>query len=157
METKIKYVARDGREFTDPEQLAQYEQALDTDHNTIEYVVRMLSSLDGFVTGIVICEHGGQTCSQPFVTVCVDDWLKDFVDVDTLTQEQRYIDSSTRRCAAVLRRKFSREDLCQYILLIGRDVKMSHCEFLCNCHPLFAEILRKKSEVQKRKVQEDVN
>ena len=135
MEAKIKYIAKDGRQFNDPKMLEQYEKALETDRNTIEFVVRMLMSLEGYVTGVVVCEHKGHSCSQPFVTVCVDDWLKDYVDVENLTIEQRYIDSSTKRCAAVLRRKFAMEDQCQYMLLLGKDVDMKDCELLCNSNP----------------------
>lgn len=153
MESEMKYVARNGREFDDLKLLNQYEMALDTDPNTIGYVVRMLRSFEGFVTGVVICEHDGLTCSQPLVTACVDDWLKDYVDVETLTQEQRYIDSSTRRCAAVLRRRFSDEDPCQYILIIGKDVDMKNCEFFCNTKPILQDILKKKRELKKRERQ----
>jgi len=39
---EMKYVARNGREFDDLKLLNQYEMALDTDPNTIGYVVRML-------------------------------------------------------------------------------------------------------------------
>lgn len=151
MQSKIKYVAKDGREFSDPERLELYEKALAADHNTIGFLVSLLSSLDGFVTGTVICEHDGATCVQPFVTQCLDDWLKDYVDVATLTQGQRYIDSSTQRCAAVLQRKFSPADPCQYILLVGKDVDMKKCEYFYNCNPRLWNILNVKAEIENQK------
>jgi hypothetical protein len=144
MESNIKYVAKDGREFSDPERLERYEKALATDRNTIGFLVNLLSSLDGYVTGVIICLHKGVTHSQPFVTVCIDDWLKDFVDVETLTQEQRYLDSSTGRCAAVLRRKFDPEDQCEYLIIIGKTVEMDDSEYLSNFNPKMKEMLMKK-------------
>ena len=145
MEEKAKYVAKDGRQFDDPKRCGQYEKALDTDRNTIEFVERLLMSLEGYVTGIVICEHEGHSFSQPFVTVCVDDWLKDYVDVENLTIEQRYIDSSTKRCAAVLRRRFAKEDQCQYMLLVGKGVDMQNCELFYNFNPNLWELLKRNN------------
>lgn len=145
MQSKIKYVAKDGREFTDIERFERYEQALATDRNTIGFLVSLLSSLEGYVSGVVVCEHDGHSCSQPFVTVCVDPWLEDFVDVATLTQEQRYIDSSTGRCAAVLRRRFAPEDPCQYLLLVGKTIAMKGCEVFYNSNPKLQELLTTSS------------
>ncbi len=141
MQSNIKYVAKDGREFTDIERFERYEQALAADRNTIGFLVSLLSSIEGYVTGVIIAEHDGHSCSQPFVTVCVDDWLKDFADVAALTQEQRYIDSSTGRCAAVLRRKFAPDDICQYLLLVGKTVDMKNCEVFYNSNPKLWELL----------------
>ena len=151
MGAEVKYIARDGRQFDDLKHFEQYEKALDCDRNTIEYVVRMLLSFDGYVTGVVICEHEGKTCPQPFVTTCLDDWLRDFVDVETLTVGERYIDSSTKRCAAVLRRKFAMDDPCLYILIVADSVDMKNGQFFYNCdNPLLRELWRKKEEAKKQ-------
>ncbi len=152
---KIKYIAADGREFEDPVRYNHYEKALASDPNTIGYLVRLLQSIDGFVTGVIIAEHDGHSYSQPFVTACVDDWLKDFVDVETLTQEQRYLDSSTGRCAAVLRRRFAPEDLCQYIILIGKTVDMKDCEVFYNSNQKLWKML--KANLPEKKKLEDLN
>ena len=151
MESKIRYVAKDGRQFDDAKLFEQYEQALDTDPHTIGYVVKLLRSFVGFVTGIIICEHEGQIRSQVFVTQCVDEWLKDYVDVESLTQRERYIDSSTRRCAAVLSRKFAPEAPCHYILIIGKDVDMHNPEIFYNCNPKLWKMMQKKNEAKKQK------
>jgi hypothetical protein len=75
METEIKYRAKDGRVFDDPFKCEDYENTLGISPGTIGDVLQFLEKEpeDKHVSGILICKHNGELCSNTFSNLCIQE------------------------------------------------------------------------------------
>ena len=115
MDIDITYTAKDGTRFRDPYECEEYEKRLGTKAGTVRRARIDLKALgeDRYVFGMLKVRHENTNHYRVYVTRCVDEKLDDYVNVNNLDVEKRWIRSTS---SDVLRdmEDFYDDDLCEY-------------------------------------------
>ena len=115
MDIDITYTAQDGRRFSDPYECEEYEKRLGTKAGTVGRARIDLKALgeDRYVFGMLKVRHENTNHYRVYVTRCVDEKLEDYVNVNNLDVDKRWIRSTI---SDVLRdmEDFYDDDLCEY-------------------------------------------
>ena len=134
-EEKIIYKAKDGRLFYDPLECEDYEKSLGVLPNSIGDLINQLEKehvKGGYMTGIVmIKETNGQTSIYAESTVNIDDKLEDYVNVENLKEEQRYLTAKVDDVVRFL--KTLDKDLpCQYMIVYSKYIDLHNPGAMAN-------------------------
>ncbi len=118
MTTEVIYTARDGKKFSDKKECEDYEKRLGTEPGTVARARIDLKELgeDRYVSGILKVRHDGITDFLCCKEQCLDNILKDYVDVNELDMDKRWIRYTV---SDVLRHmeKYNGNYLCEYEFL----------------------------------------
>lgn len=129
METEIKYRAKDGRVFDDPFKCEDYENTLGISPGTIGDVLQFLEKEpeDKHVSGILICKHNGELCSNTFSNLCIQEEEVDDIFGGIKSEEKGWIINTVKDVIEVMRISYDKNDLCQITFLIGETRYMKNC------------------------------
>ena len=117
MDTELFYIAKDGRRFTDPFKCEEYEKMLGKQPGTVGYAKDALRNIgeQKFINGHVAVHHVGECHWVHYITTCLDDYIEDYVNVNNLPEEKRWI-TSTIADAIKMLDGFDESDECVYML-----------------------------------------
>lgn len=132
---KIIYKAKDGRLFYDPLECEDYEKSLDVMPNSIGDLINQLEKehvKGGYMTGIVMVKNtNGQTSIYMNYTANIDDKLEDYVNVENLKEEQRYVITKVDDVVKFL--KTLDKDLpCQYMITYSKHIDFHPVRVMAN-------------------------
>ena len=133
---EIYYKAKDGKMFTDPLECENYEKTIGVVAGSVGDLIRTLekeAKPTDYVLGIVMVRLPDGTANiYTRCTVCIDDKLEDYVNVNSLSKEQRYETTTVERLVEPL--KHEDKDLpCQYMLLFSENIDM-HESTIMSCY-----------------------
>ena len=132
---KIIYKAKDGRLFYDPLECEDYEKSLGVLPNSIGDLINQLEKehvKGGYMTGIVmIKETNGQTSIYAESTVNIDDKLEDYVNVENLKEEQRYLTAEVDNVVKFLKKK-DKDLPCQYMIVYSKYIDLHEPGVMAN-------------------------
>ena len=122
---RIIYKAKDGTLFNDPLECEDYEKSLDVIPNSIGDLINQLEKehvKGGYMTGVVmIKETNGQTSIYAESTVNIDDKLEDYVNVENLKEEQRYLTAEVDKVVRFLK-TLDKDRPCQYMIVYSKNI-----------------------------------
>lgn len=129
----IIYKAKDGRLFHDPLECEEYEKTIGILPGTVGALIKNLEELDekAYISGLVLVKEEGCTCIYKREVVCCDCLLEDFVNVNDLTEEQRYIYETVGSFIKELK-KTNKDYPCQYMLEYSSNISMKPCGVMAN-------------------------
>lgn len=118
MDINVIYTAKDGRRFSDPFECEEYEKRLCTEAGTVARARIDLKELGEkmYVFGMLKVRHEGGNYYSTYVTRCVDDKLEDYVTVNSLDVDKRWIRNTISDVLHDME-QFNDDDLCEYELL----------------------------------------
>ena len=132
---KIIYKAKDGRLFYDPLECEDYEKSLDVLPNSIGDLINQLENehvKGGYMTGVVmIKETNGQTSIYAESTVNIDDKLEDYVNVENLKEEQRYLTAKVDDVVRFLK-TLDKDRPCQYMIVYSKHIDLHNPGVMAN-------------------------
>lgn len=131
----IYYKAKDGRLFTDPLKCEAYEKTIGIMPGTVGALINALEEIGkpkAYVEGVIYVKFpdGKKTIFTPN-TFCVDDQLESFVNINYLTQEQRYVSNTMRRLIKMFR-QFDKDAQCQYMIVWSEDIDFKEPGIMAN-------------------------
>lgn len=132
---KIIYKAKDGRLFNDPLECEDYEKSLGVLPNSIGDLINQLEKehvKGDYMTGIIIVkESNGQTSIYAESTVNIDDKLEDYVNVENLKEEQRYLTAKVDDVVKFLK-KLDKDRPCQYMIVYSKNIDFQRLGVMAN-------------------------
>ncbi len=132
MDINITYTAKDGTRFSDPYECEQYEKRLGTEAGTVGRARIDLKELgeEKYVFGMLKVRHENTNHYRTYVTYCVDYNLEDYVNVNELDVDKRWIRSTI---SEVLRdmEQYNDDDLCEYEFLYCEHWDFNKHSFGC--------------------------
>ena len=142
----IFYKAKDGRIFTDPLKCEEYEKTIGILPGSVGDLIRELEKLNPaeYIDAIVMIKASDGNISF-FIrgTVCLDDWLESYVNVNNLRESQRYMYDTVGNFAKRLK-QLNKDDMCQYMVIHADNLQMSKAGIMANFNKL---AWNKKEEV----------
>ncbi len=155
MEIEVIYKAKDGKLFNDPYKCREYEEQLGTESGTVARARIDLKALgeDKYVFGMLKVRNNGANKYYTYVTRCLDDQLEDYVNVDDLDVDKRWMRSTI---SDVLRdmESFYDDDLCEYEFLYCEHWEFNKHPFGCiraNNQKLWTEMKEAETAAEKKK------
>lgn len=133
----IYYKAKDGRIFTDPLECEEYESRLGVIPCTVASLILDLAKMDPdmYICGTVhIRRKNGTRNTYVRYTMCIDDKLESFVNVDNLRDEQRYIVCKVKDLVLSLKDE-ERDDPEQHMIIFSKDINMKNVGISANFNP----------------------
>lgn len=127
MEIYQKYVAKDGRMFDDALKCQEYEKTLGVVNGSVGDLIVTLENntkRETYIFGIVKVKEGDKRYIFIRATICVDDMLKDFVNVEELTREQRYRVSTAGELTDTLK-ELDPDSPCQFFIIFSDDIDLN--------------------------------
>ena len=138
MEAEVTYIAKDGKTFKDALQCQEYEKTIGVVPYTVADVILELDKLDDstYIFGIVFIRHRKDDSSSiyAYCTVCIDEKLESFVNVNNLTAEQRYITGTVGELKDALR-MIDKDDWAQYMIAYSPDIELKHPVIMASHNP----------------------
>jgi hypothetical protein len=124
---RIIYKAKDGRIFYDPLECEDYEKTigiLDGSVGDLINIIEKSCKEEQYVSGIILVK-GNDGISHIFVyyTGCIDEKLEDYVNVEDLTEEQRY-ESATIGMILNRLKQLDKDLPCQYMIAYSDHLNM---------------------------------
>ncbi len=133
---EIYYKAKDGRIFTDPLKCEDYEKTLGIVPGSVGQLVSELEKLDQnyYIFGIILIKDGDKQIIFTRHTACVDYLLEDYVNIDNLTQEQRYDTAQIGELVKALKKE--NQDLpCQFFIIFSENIDLRRPGMMANHNP----------------------
>lgn len=133
----IIYKAKDGKIFFDPLECEEYEKTIGILPDTVGALIADLEKLEpsNYIHGIVLVREKDGERDVPVVyartTICCDSLLEDYVNVDNLTEEQRYIKFTVGNLIYELKQT-NKDYPCQYMLEYSSNINMTPCSVMSN-------------------------
>ena len=132
MDIDVTYTAKDGRRFHDPYECEEYEKRLGSEPGTVGRARIDLKELgeNMYVFGLLKVRHKDVNHYRAYVTQCVDEKLEDYVNVNELDVDKRWIRSTI---SEVLRdmEQYNDDDLCEYEFLYCEHWDFNKHSFGC--------------------------
>ena len=131
---KIIYKAKDGRIFFDPLECEDYEKTIGVLPGSVgDFIVEMEKQTkpDNFIFGIVKVQDGEMSSIYTRCTVCVDNMLEDYVNVDNLSDEKRYSVSTAGELIDTMK-QLDKDLPCQYFILFSEDINFKCSGIMAN-------------------------
>lgn len=132
---KIIYKAKDGRLFNDPLECEDYEKSLDVLPNSIGDLINQLEKehvQGGYMTGIVMVKKtNGQTSLYTECTMNIDAYLEDYVNVENLKEEQRYVYTKVDNVVRFLK-TLDKDRPCQYMIVYSKHIDLHNPGVMAN-------------------------
>ena len=131
----IIYKAKDGRIFYDPLKCEEYEKTLGILPGSVAQLISEMEKStkpESYIFGIVlVLEPDGIKRIYLRNTCCVDDRLESYVNVDDLTEEQRYMYSTAGDFLEMLR-KLDKDLPCHYMIVWSDDIDLKNPGIMAN-------------------------
>lgn len=132
---KIIYKAKDGRLFYDPLECEDYEKSLDVIPNSIGDLINNLEKehvQGGYMTGIIMVKEANvQTTLYTECTTNIDKYLEDYVNVENLKEEQRYLTAKVDDVVKFLKR-LDKDWPCQYMIVYSKNIDFQRPGVMAN-------------------------
>ena len=132
---EIYYKAKDGKIFTDPLQCEEYEKTIGILDGSVGYLIHTLEKMakpEYYINGMVMVRRAdGTGCMYGRCTRCVDDVLEDYVNVENLSKDKRYITTTVEELIQTLKQE-DKDMPCQYMLIWSDNVDMQNYGSLTN-------------------------
>lgn len=129
----IIYRAKDGKLFYDPLECEEYEKTIGILPGTVGALIKILEELDpnDYILGIVLVREENCTAIYRRDTVCCDSLLEDYVNINNLTEQQRYLYETVGNFIEELK-KNNKDYPCQYMLTYSSNINMKPCAVMSN-------------------------
>ena len=131
----IFYKAKDGRLFDDPLKCEDYERTLGIVPGSVGELISNLEKQtkpEDYVDGLVLVrKQDGSGSMYKRSTVCIDEKLEDYVNVENLSKEQRYESATVGGLLSQLK-EVDKDLPCQYFLIWSKDIDMSNFGMMAN-------------------------
>lgn len=134
MEAEITYIAKDGRRFDDALKCEDYERSLGIIPGTVGNLLQLLEKreLNTYVSAIILVKSSdGNKNLYLRHTVCCDDCLDDYVNVNDLSEDKRYISNTVGGLVKELRNA-EKDAPVQYTIVFSNDKSFSNPGVMCN-------------------------
>lgn len=135
MEIYQRYVAKDGRTFDDALECQEYEKTLGVVSGSVGDFINMLeknTKRETYIFGVVKVRDGNTNSLYIRATMPVDDMLEDFVNVEELTEEQRYKVATAGELADTLR-KLNQDLPCACFIVFSDNINLGNAGCM-ECH-----------------------
>lgn len=125
----ITYRAKDGKLFLDPLECEEYEKTIGILPGSVGALIADLEKLKPtmYIHGVVLVREKEANKDESAIytrtTMCCDSLLEDYVNVNNLTEEQRYM-SETVGCFIKELKKTNKDYPCQYMLAFSHNISM---------------------------------
>jgi hypothetical protein len=122
METELVYISKDGRKFDDPFKCEEYERFLGKEPGKVGHAKEALRSIGmgQYLNGYLAVHHDGQNYWRHFITTCLDEYLENYVNVNELLEEKRWMTATVADAVRMLE-EFDDSDECIYLLTCCRQ------------------------------------
>ena len=131
----IYYKAKDGRIFKDPLECEEYEKTIGILGGSVGELINELekhAKPEEYVNGMVMVRKADGTGSMYIrCTVCIDDMLEDYVNVENLSKEQRYVAQTVGELLSELKKE-DKDLPCQYFLIWSDDIDLKNFGSMSN-------------------------
>ena len=121
---RIVYKAKDGKIFFDPIECEEYEKTIGVLPGSVGDLLNELdknTSDTDYIHSIVKILDGDESRIDMRTTICVDNLLEDYVNVENLSEEKRYAISTAGELKNIL--KEVNQDLpCQWFVIFSSDI-----------------------------------
>ena len=133
MEAIINYKAKDGRTFTDPLECEEYEKTLGVIPGSVGDLIQELEKRNpnDYIFGIVLIKGNDITNVILRATICLDGKLEDYVNLENLTEEQRYLSETIGILLRTLR-KMDKDAPCQWWIVHSKDISLKGAGMVAN-------------------------
>ena len=133
MEAIINYKAKDGRTFTDPLECEEYEKTLGVIPGSVGDLIQELEKRNpnDYIFGIVLIKGNDITNVSLRATICLDGKLEDYVNLENLTEEQRYLSETIGILLRTLR-KMDKDAPCQWWIVHSKDISLKGAGMVAN-------------------------
>lgn len=130
----IIYKAKDGRLFHDPLECEEYEKTIGILPGTVGALIKSLEELDpnDYILGIVLVMEENSSVVYRRDTVCCDSLLEDYVNINNLTEQQRYLYETVGNFIEELKNTTNKDYPCQYMLEYSSNINMTPCSVMAN-------------------------
>lgn len=131
---KIIYKAKDGRTFFDPIQCQEYEKKIGIIEGSVgDLISRMEKEMtrDHYIFGIVKVMNGDKSYLYSRCTVCVDCKLEDYVNVNDLQEESRYVIAKAGELIDTMK-QLDKDLPCQWFILFSEDINFKAAAAMAN-------------------------
>lgn len=129
----IIYRAKDGKLFYDPLECEEYEKTIGILPGTVGDLIKSLEELDpnDYILGIVLVREENSSALYRRDTVCCDSLLEDYVNINNLTEQQRYLYETVGNFIEELK-KTNKDYPCQYMLEYSSNINMTPSSIMAN-------------------------
>lgn len=131
--TTIIYKAKDGQTFTDPLACEEYEKTLGVIPHSVGDLIQKLEKLNpnDYIFGIVFIKGNDINNVLLRATICLDGILEDYVNLENLTEEQRYLSETIGILLRTLR-KMDKDAPCQWWIVHSKDINWKGADMMAN-------------------------
>lgn len=129
----IYYKAKDGRIFTDPLECESYEKTIGILPGSVGDLINDLEKHDmgEYVFAFIYVSLPDKKIINTFTTLCLDDYLETYVNVNDLREDQRYVSFTIGQMIEVLS-KYDKDAMCQYMISYSNHLNMSNPGIMAN-------------------------
>lgn len=129
----ITYRAKDGKLFLDPLECEEYEKTIGILPGSVGALIQDLEKLEpsDYIFGQVLAKGEERQIVYCRATVCCDSVLEDYVNVNNLNEQQRYLISTVGNFIEELR-KTNKDYPCQYMLMYSSNIEMRNCGIMAS-------------------------
>ena len=129
----IIYEAKDGRLFYDPLECEKYEKTIGILPGTVGALIKNLEELSptDYIMGLVVVKEEECCCFYRRETVCCDSLLEDYVNINNLTEQQRYLYETFGNFIEELK-KTNKDYPCQYMIAHSSNINMKPSAVMSN-------------------------
>lgn len=130
----IIYKAKDGRTFTDPLACEEYEKTLGVIPCSVGDLIQELEKRNpnDYIFGIVFIKGNDKNNILLIrTTICLDGILEDYVNLENLTEEQRYLSETIGVFLCTLR-KMDKDAPCQWWIIHSKDISLKGAGMMAN-------------------------
>lgn len=130
----IIYKAKDGRTFTDPLACEEYEKTLGVIPISVGDLIQELEKRNpnDYIFGIVFIKGNDKNNILLIrITICLDGILEDYVNLENLTEEQRYLSETIGVFLRTLR-KMDKDAPCQWWIIHSKDISLKGAGMMAN-------------------------
>lgn len=130
----IIYKAKDGRTFTDPLACEEYEKTLGVIPGSVGDLIQELEKRNpnDYIFGIVFIKGNDKNNILLIrITICLDGILEDYVNLENLTEEQRYLSETIGVFLRTLR-KMDKDAPCQWWIIHSKDISLKGAGMMAN-------------------------
>ena len=133
---EIYYKAKDGKIFTDPLKCEDYEKTLGILPGSVGALINELEKLEPstYIFGIVYVKEKEGKSVYCRCTVCCDNMLEDYVNVDDLGEDKRYLYETAEEFVRLLK-KTNKDYPCQWMLAFSNNIDMKNIGIMSLSNP----------------------
>ena len=128
MEIYQRYIAKDGRMFDDALECQEHEKTLGIIPGSVGELVKTMEKVlkrDQYIFAIVKVRGGDVNSVYIRATMSVDDMLEDYVNVENLTEQQRYKAATVGELIDTLK-KVDKDLPCQFFIVFSDNIELGN-------------------------------